>query len=75
MVPFETLRSLCEEYDLVLKYKKSFTDIFNQEIPKYFSKLNKNLIDGMKRSDGKYGAEGDEKEAVAFYIGFVFEKV
>ena len=75
VVPFETLRSLCEEYDLVLKYKKSFTDIFNQEIPKYFSKLNKNLIDGMKRSDGKYGAEGDEKEAVAFYIGFVFEKV
>lgn len=75
VVPFETFRLLCEDHGLILKYKQSFTDIFNQEIPKYFSRLNKNLIDGMKRDDGKYGVEGDEKEAVAFYIGFVFEKV
>lgn len=75
VVPFETLRLLCEDFGLILKYKQSFTDIFNQEIPKYFGKLNKNLVDGMKREDGKYGVEGDEKEAVAFYIGFVFEKV
>ncbi|CAG88922.2 DEHA2F05434p [Debaryomyces hansenii CBS767] len=75
VVPFEVFRGLCEEYGLVLKYKKNFIDIFNQEIPKYFSKLNKNLIEGMKRSDGKYGAEGLEKEAVGFYIGFVFEKL
>lgn len=74
-VPFETLRLLCEDYGLILKYKQNFPEIFNLEIPKYFSKLNKNLIDGMKRADGKYGVEGDEKEAVAFYIGFVFEKV
>lgn len=60
---------------MILKYKKNFIEIFNLEIPKYFSKLNKNLIDGMKRADGKYGVEGDEKEAVAFYIGFVFEKL
>ncbi|EGW31870.1 uncharacterized protein SPAPADRAFT_155616 [Spathaspora passalidarum NRRL Y-27907] len=75
VVPFETLRTLCEEYGLTLKYKKNFIDIFNQEIPRYFSKLNKHLIEGIKRSDGKYGAEGDEKEAVGFYIGFVFEKL
>jgi mRNA (guanine-N7-)-methyltransferase len=75
VVPFETLRAICEDYGLVLKYKKNFIDIFNQEIPKYFSKLNKNLIEGMKRSDGKYGAEGSEKEAVGFYVGFVFEKL
>lgn len=75
VVPFETLRLLCEDYGLILKYRKNFTDIFNLEIPNYFNKLNKNLIDGMKRADGKYGVEGDEKEAVAFYIGFVFEKV
>lgn len=75
VVPFETLRALCEEYGLALKYKKNFIDIFNQEIPKYFSRLNKNLIEGMRRSDGKYGAEGEEKEAVGFYLGFVFEKL
>lgn len=75
VVPFECLRSLCEDFGLILKYKKNFIDIFNQEIPKYFSKLNKNLVDGMKRADGKYGVEGAEKEAVAFYVGFVFEKL
>ncbi|CAI5758331.1 unnamed protein product [Candida verbasci] len=74
VVPFETLRALCEEYDLVLKYKKNFQEIFTQEIPKYFKLLNRNLIEGLKRSDGKYGVEGEEKEAVAFYVGFVFEK-
>lgn len=75
MVPFETLRAKCEEYGLVLKYKKNFIDIFNEEIPKYFTRLNKKLVDGMKRSDGKYGVEGEEKEATAFYVGFVFEKL
>lgn len=75
VVPFEYFRLLCEDFGLILKYKKNFIDIFNLEIPKYFSKLNKNLVDGMKRADGKYGVEGDEKEAVAFYIGFVFEKL
>ncbi|KAM9911090.1 hypothetical protein OXX69_003856 [Metschnikowia pulcherrima] len=74
VVPFETFRSLCEDFGLILKYKKNFSEIFSSEIPKYFNKLNKNLIEGMKRADGKYGVEGDEKEAVAFYIGFVFEK-
>lgn len=74
VVPFEAFRGMCENYGLTLKYKKNFVDIFNQEFPKYFHKLNKNLIEGMKRSDGKYGAEGSEKEVVGFYLGFVFEK-
>lgn len=75
VVPFEVFRLMCEEYGLTLRYKKNFIDIFNQEIPKYFHKLNRNLIDGMKRADGKYGAEGAEKEAVSFYLGFAFEKL
>lgn len=75
VVPFEHFRLMCEDFGLTLKYKKNFIDIFNQEIPKYFSRLNKNLVEGMKRSDGKYGAEGMEKEAVGFYVGFVFEKL
>lgn len=75
VVPFEHFRLMCENFGLTLKYKKNFIDIFNQEIPKYFSRLNKNLVEGMKRSDGKYGAEGLEKEAVGFYVGFVFEKL
>lgn len=75
VVPFETLRALCEEYGLVLKYKKNFLEMFAAEIPKYFSKLNRNLIEGLQRDDGKYGVEGLMKEAVAFYLAFAFEKV
>ena len=75
VVPFEVFRLMCEEVGLTLRYKKNFIEIFNQEIPKYFHKLNRNLVDGMKRADGKYGAEGAEKEAVSFYLGFAFEKL
>lgn len=75
VVPFEVFRLMCEEVGLTLRYKKNFIDIFNQEIPKYFHKLNRNLVDGMKRADGRYGAEGAEKEAVSFYLGFAFEKL
>lgn len=75
VVPFEVFRLLCEEYGMTLRYKKNFIDIFNQEMPKYFKRLNHNLVDGMRRADGKYGAEGAEKEAVSFYLGFAFEKL
>ncbi|CAN3363166.1 mRNA cap guanine-N(7) methyltransferase [Diutina catenulata] len=75
VVPFETLRALCEEYGMILRYKKNFIDMFNAEIPKYFKRLNKNMIEAMQREDGKYGAEGAQKEAVAFYLAFAFEKM
>lgn len=75
VVPFETFRRICEDNQLVLKVKKNFVEFFNQEIPKYFKRLNHNLIESIKRSDGKYGIEGLEREAIDFYLMFVFEKV
>lgn len=75
VVPFETLRAKCELFGLILKYKENFVDMYNKEIPKFFPRLNKNLIEGLKRSDGKYGLEGAEKEATAFYLAFAFEKL
>ena len=75
VVPFETFRQICEENQLIFKVKKNFIELFNQEIPNYFKKLNRNLIEGIKRTDGKYGVEGSEKEVSEFYLGFVFEKV
>lgn len=75
VVPFETLRKICEEHQMVLKVKKNFIEFFNQEIPKYFKKLNNHLIQSIRRTDGKYGVEGNEKEAVEFYLVFVFEKL
>ncbi|EGV66649.1 mRNA cap guanine-N7 methyltransferase [Yamadazyma tenuis ATCC 10573] len=74
VVPFETLRRICEDNSLVLKVKKDFIEFFNKEIPKYFKRLNNNLIQSIKRSDGKYGIEGLEREAIEFYLLFVFEK-
>lgn len=75
VVPFEILRAICEEHNLVLKYKKNFIDIFNQEIPRYFGKLNRNLIDGLKRSDEKYGAEGEEKKLLGFTLALFSKRL
>ena len=74
VVPFESFRALCEEYGMILKLKKNFVDVFNQNILRYFNKLNRNLLEGIRRTDGKYGVEGAEKEVAAFYIAFAFEK-
>lgn len=75
LVPFETLRTICEQHEMVLKLKKNFIEFFNENIPSYFKKLNNHLIQSIKRSDGKYGVEGLEKEAVEFYLVFVFQKL
>ncbi|ODV94677.1 hypothetical protein PACTADRAFT_50539 [Pachysolen tannophilus NRRL Y-2460] len=75
VVPFEAFRSIAEEYDLSLRYKKNFGDLFKEEIPNYFYKLNRRLLEGIRRSDGTYGIEGDEYEASCFYLAFAFERV
>ncbi|CCH40561.1 mRNA cap guanine-N7 methyltransferase [Wickerhamomyces ciferrii] len=75
VVPFESLRSLADEFGLELTYKKPFLDLYKEEIPTWFKKLNPRLVEGMRRSDGSYGVEGDEKEAAAFYLAFAFQKV
>lgn len=75
VIPFETLRSICDDYGLELKMKKSFTQFFADEFPKWMSSLSKNQLEGIRRDDGKYGITGDEKEAAAFfYCVFCFEK-
>lgn len=76
VIPFETLRSICDDYGLNLVMKKSFTQFFADEFPKYRNNLSTNQLHGILRDDGKYGITGDEKEASAFfYCVFCFEKV
>lgn len=76
VIPFETLRSICDDYGLNLVMKKSFTQFFADEFPKYRNLLSTNQLHGILRDDGKYGITGDEKEASAFfYCAFCFEKV
>lgn len=80
VVPFESFRALALEYDLELRYKESLPDVFRNNMPKYFNKFSEKMKEGLKRSDvdeknrPKYGVEGDEKEAVQFYLAFCFVK-
>lgn len=75
LVPFEKFRALCEEHHLELRYKKNFFDLFKSEISNYFHMLPGPLIQSLRLDDGRYGVDGDERDACSFYLGFVFEKV
>lgn len=76
VVPFETLRSLADEYGLELASQMPFNKFFVQEIPKWIEKFSPKMREGLQRSDGRYGVEGDEKEAASyFYTMFAFRKV
>ncbi|AET38016.1 mRNA (guanine-N7)-methyltransferase Ecym_2270 [Eremothecium cymbalariae DBVPG len=76
VIPFETLRNLCDEYGMELEMQKPFNKFFVEEIPTWIDKFSPRLREGLQRSDGKYGVEGDEKEAASFfYTVFAFRKV
>ncbi|VEU22544.1 DEKNAAC103332 [Brettanomyces naardenensis] len=74
LVPFEKLRSLCEEYNMELRYKKNLFELFNKEIPRYFHMLPPPLVDSLKQPDGSYGVSGEDRDAGSFYLAFAFEK-
>ncbi|SCU77943.1 LADA_0A02982g1_1 [Lachancea dasiensis] len=76
VIPFESLRSLADEYGLELELQMPFNTFFVQEIPKWIDKFSPRMQEGLQRSDGKFGVEGDEKEAASyFYTVFAFKKV
>lgn len=76
VVPFETLRSLADEYGLELELQMPFNKFFVQEIPKWMDRFSPKMREGLQRSDGRFGVEGAEKEAASyFYTVFAFRKV
>ncbi|KAJ9572677.1 mRNA capping enzyme [Nakaseomyces glabratus] len=76
VVPFETLRSLADEYGMELILQMPFNQFFVQEIPKWVNRFSPKMREGLTRSDGKYGVEGIEKEPAAYlYTVFAFKKV
>ncbi|SCU84025.1 LAME_0C07866g1_1 [Lachancea meyersii CBS 8951] len=76
VIPFESLRSLADEYGLELELQMPFNTFFVQEIPNWLNKFSPRMLEGLQRSDGKLGVEGDEKEAASyFYTVFAFKKV
>lgn len=75
VIPFETLRSICDDYGLNLVMKKSFTQFFADEFPKYRSNLSTNQLHGILRDDGKYGITGDERKPLRFStVSFALRK-
>ncbi|CDO95804.1 unnamed protein product [Kluyveromyces dobzhanskii CBS 2104] len=76
VIPFESFRSLADEYGMELELQKGFNEFFVEEIPKWVNKFSPRMREGLKRSDGRYGVEGIEKEPAAyFYTTFAFRKV
>ncbi|KAL3229093.1 mRNA cap guanine-N7 methyltransferase [Nakaseomyces bracarensis] len=76
VVPFETLRSLADEYGMELVLQMPFNQFFVQEIPKWITRFSPRMKEGLMRSDGKFGVEGVEKEPAAYlYTIFAFKKV
>lgn len=74
VVPFEAFRTLCEEYDLVLEYKKPFLKFFEEQQEDRFAMDQARRMKVLK-ANGQPGIEGDEREACGFYTVFAFKKV
>lgn len=75
IIPFETLRAICSEFGLRLKFKQPFQDYFVQHIPNFFSRLSPKALEGIRKSNGGYGISGEESEATSyFYLAFTFVK-
>ncbi|QEU59256.1 Abd1 [Kluyveromyces lactis] len=76
VIPFESFRSLADEYGMELELQKGFNEFFVEEIPNWVNRFSPKMREGLKRSDGRYGVEGVEKEPAAyFYTTFAFRKV
>lgn len=75
VVPFEAFRGLALEFGLKLRFKKSFTELFMENIPTWRNKLGSNIMRNLERTDGRIGIQGEEAEAGAFYLCFEFVKV
>lgn len=74
VVPFDAFCDLCEEYNLVLDYKKPFLQLFDEEkSTRRGMDLTRNI--GVIKEDGSAGIDGDEKEACEFYLAFAFRKI
>lgn len=76
VIPFESFRSLADEYGMELELQMGFNEFFVKEIPSWVTRFSPRMREGLKRSDGKFGVEGEEKEPAAyFYTAFAFRKV
>jgi mRNA (guanine-N7-)-methyltransferase len=75
IIPFETLRAICSDYGLRLKFKQPFHEYFSQKIPTWYNQLSPRVIEGIRKDKGGYGVSGQESEATSyFYLAFTFVK-
>jgi mRNA (guanine-N7-)-methyltransferase len=75
VVPFEAFRALAEEFGLEMQYRKPFREIWDEEgHSDELGQLARRM--GVPAGNEKgWGLDGEEAEAVGFYLGFCFYKV
>lgn len=74
VVPWEAFRALAEDYNLELEYRKSFTEVWDEEHEdREFGPLSERM--GVKDRNGNLKVSEEEMEAAAFYHAFCFYKV
>lgn len=75
IIPFETLRAICSDYGLRLKFKEPFHDYFSKKIPSWYERLSPRVKEGIRKDNGGVGVSGQESEATSyFYLAFTFVK-
>ncbi|KAF2227613.1 S-adenosyl-L-methionine-dependent methyltransferase [Elsinoe ampelina] len=74
VVPWEGFRALAEEYGLELQFRKSFSEIWeDNKDDRELSFLADKM--GVRSRDGKFLVSADEMEAASFYHAFCFYKI
>ncbi|KAI5811588.1 mRNA capping enzyme-domain-containing protein [Peziza echinospora] len=82
VVPWESFRGLCEDYNLECVYKRGFHDIWREEGERKpgagreerqsLGALSERM--GVRDREGRCGISPEEWEACGFYIAFAFRK-
>ncbi|KAF4554411.1 mRNA cap guanine-N7 methyltransferase-like protein [Elsinoe fawcettii] len=74
VVPWEGFRALAEEYGLELQFRKSFSEVWedNKGDPE-LSRLADRM--GVRDRDGRFLVSSEEMEAASFYHAFCFYKI
>jgi mRNA (guanine-N7-)-methyltransferase len=75
VVPWEAFRALAEDYNLEMRYHKTFTDIWHAEKDDSVLGPLSERMGVRERGGGGLLVSDKEMEAASFYVAFCFDKV
>ncbi|PNS15117.1 mRNA cap guanine-N7 methyltransferase [Sphaceloma murrayae] len=74
VVPWEGFRALAEDYGLELQFRKSFSEIWeDNKDDRELGQLAERM--GVRSQDGRFNVAAQEMEAASFYHAFCFYKI